>query len=48
MEKEFPIKKKDRKTWNKPAFEKLSLSNTESGAYNTLAERNKTNVYGTS
>ena len=46
MEKAFPEKNKKRKVWTKPSLDKLSLRETMSGAYNTVYERGKTNVYG--
>ena len=48
MEKEFPEKNKNKKMWNKPSLDKLSLRDTQSGGFTTLGERAKTDVYGAS
>ena len=46
MAKQLPEKDNKRKVWNKPSLEKLTLKNTESGAYEERYERAKTNTYG--
>ena len=48
MENKFPEKNKNKKMWNKPSLDKLSLRDTQSGGFTTLGERAKTDVYGAS
>ena len=46
MENKFPEKNKNKKMWNKPSLDKLSLRDTQSGGFPTESERAKTDVYG--